>query len=239
MIKLFAKHKFLLMMALLLLQVRMQACVTCNKELQAEIYDSTFFPNLFIMLSAFFVLALIVWTLAWAGTKHHKTIVLGNTAYNALSPVPVITAAMILGIGLGGFIDGIVFHQILQWHEMLSNKVPVDTLMGKSVNMFWDGIFHLFCLLVVLVGLISLWKLFFRSDVNRSGKLLSGGMLLGWGLFNIVEGLIDHHLLKLHNIKETTPNKAEFNIYFLVFSLLITAIGYFSVYHKNQHKVHI
>ncbi len=29
--------------------------------------------------------------------------------------------ATILGVGLGGFVDGIVLHQVLQWHHMLSS----------------------------------------------------------------------------------------------------------------------
>ncbi|MCK1539441.1 DUF2243 domain-containing protein, partial [Bradyrhizobium sp. 176] len=31
-----------------------------------------------------------------------------------------ISAGVLLGLGLGGFFDGIVFHQLLQWHHMLS-----------------------------------------------------------------------------------------------------------------------
>lgn len=85
---------------------------------------------------------------------------------------------------------------------MLSAKIPATEYIGKSVNMFWDGIFHFFCLVVVLIGVVLLWKLLWRKDVNRSGKLLGGGLLLGWGLFNIVEGVIDHHMLKLHNVME-------------------------------------
>jgi uncharacterized membrane protein len=27
---------------------------------------------------------------------------------------------LLLGLGLGGFIDGIVMHQILQWHHLLT-----------------------------------------------------------------------------------------------------------------------
>jgi uncharacterized membrane protein len=29
---------------------------------------------------------------------------------------------ILLGIGLGGFVDGIVLHQILQWHHMLTSE---------------------------------------------------------------------------------------------------------------------
>ena len=28
--------------------------------------------------------------------------------------------AFLMGVGLGGFIDGILLHQILQWHHMLT-----------------------------------------------------------------------------------------------------------------------
>src|SRR5690606_25378146 len=112
--------------------------------------------------------------------------------------VPLTTTSIIIGIGLGGLIDGIVLHQILQWHEMLSNKILATNYVGKSVNMFWDGIFHAFCLLIILLGCVLMWRLLQRNDINTSGKLFSGGLLMGWGIFNIVEGIIDHHLLKLH-----------------------------------------
>ncbi|MBA3481110.1 MAG: DUF2243 domain-containing protein, partial [Pirellulales bacterium] len=35
---------------------------------------------------------------------------------------PLIAAATLLGIGLGGFVDGILFHQLLQFHNMLSGS---------------------------------------------------------------------------------------------------------------------
>jgi uncharacterized membrane protein len=34
--------------------------------------------------------------------------------------------ATILGVGLGGFVDGIVLHQVLQWHHLLSDGGPPD-----------------------------------------------------------------------------------------------------------------
>ena len=48
---------------------------------------------------------------------------------------PLVTAGILLGIGLGGFVDGIVFHQILQWHNMLSARIPpVDLVSVGSVH---------------------------------------------------------------------------------------------------------
>ena len=139
---------------------------------------------------------------------------------------------MVLGIGIGGFIDGIVFHQMLQWHEMISNKIPPITLEAKSVNMFWDGIFHAFNLLVVVTGLLLMWKLLKQQNIDKSGNLLFGGLLLGWGLFNIVEGIIDHQLLKLHNVRDVVSNIDLWNYGFLVISVVIIALGYFVVYMK-------
>jgi uncharacterized membrane protein len=202
------------------------ACITCNKEIRDGIYNSRFYPNLITMLSAFIVLTVIVAGLVAVSNKRYKKRVSDNPGIQVLSPVPLTTASMVLGIGLGGFIDGIVLHQVLQWHEMLSAKIPATDYVGKSVNMFWDGIFHFFCLIVVLVGVVMLWKIMGRTDVNRSGNLLGGGMLLGWGLFNIVEGVIDHHILKLHNVMELSPDHAVANYSFLGISLLMLIVGY-------------
>jgi uncharacterized membrane protein len=207
------------------------ACITCNKQIQETLFDSTFYPNLFVMLSAFIVLGIMVTLLAFVTTRRHRTRAAANP--HLLNPVPLTSAATVLGIGIGGFIDGIVLHQILQWHEMLSNKLPPDNLVAKSVNMFWDGIFHAFTLLVVFTGIVLLWRLLFRRDISHSGKLLSGGLLIGWGLFNIVEGIIDHHLLKLHNVREITANIDAWNYGFLGLSVLLIIGGFMLT---NQEK---
>lgn len=98
---------------------------------------------------------------------------------------------------------------------MLTNKIPGDTVVNKSVNMFWDGIFHTFTLITTCIGIYLLWKLLNRTNINRSGYLLLGGMSMGWGLFNLVEGIIDHHILKLHNVRELSPDQDIWNYGFL------------------------
>lgn len=142
-----------------------------------------------------------------------------------------------LGIGIGGFVDGIVLHQILQWHEMVSNILPPTTYVAKSANMFWDGIFHAFTLIVVIIGIVLMWKLLFKKDIDKSGKLLLGGLLLGWGIFNIVEGIIDHELLKLHNVREISDNKEIWNLGFLGISIIMLVIGWLLVKVSETKKV--
>jgi uncharacterized membrane protein len=55
------------------------------------------------------------------------------------------TPAFMLGLGLGGFIDGIVLHQVLQWHHLLTatGDHPATTVAGLEDNTLADGFFHL------------------------------------------------------------------------------------------------
>lgn len=113
---------------------------------------------------------------------------------------PLVTAGTLLGVGMGGFVDGILFHQILQLHNMLSNRVLRDSLVNEQINMFWDGLFHAFTWSCVAAGLYLLWRAVTRPGVILSGRAFSGSLVLGWGLFNLVEGLIDHEILQVHHV---------------------------------------
>ena len=149
-----------------------------------------------------------------------------NSMSRYAEPIParVTTApAILLGIGLGGFIDGIVLHQILQWHSMLSNVVPPSTIEAVHLNMFWDGVFHAATWIVTFVGVLLLWRSGQRGTTPPLGILL-GGMLLGWGAFNLVEGLINHQLLELHNVREVTA-PTVWNVGFLALSVVIFLLG--------------
>jgi uncharacterized membrane protein len=115
---------------------------------------------------------------------------------------PLATAGMAIGIGMGGFVDGIVFHQIFQIHNMLSGRIPTDTLVGAKVNMVWDGLFHAMVWIATAIGIALLWRAVKRPDVLLSGKALFGSILLGYGLFNLIEGLVDHHILNVHHVYE-------------------------------------
>ena len=68
----------------------------------------------------------------------------------------LIIAAVLLGVGLGGFFDGIVLHQILQWHHMVSTPTPPDTLENLELNTLGDGIFHAATWVVTITGVFVL-----------------------------------------------------------------------------------
>jgi uncharacterized membrane protein len=137
---------------------------------------------------------------------------------------PLIAASLLLGIGLGGFLDGIVFHQILQLHSMLSAKLPRTSLLNVEVNMFWDGIFHAMTWLATSIGLGMLWRALGRADVPHSSPILVGGMALGWGMFNFVEGIVDHAVLAIHHVVEE-GNHLLWDMAFLASGVVLMVIG--------------
>jgi uncharacterized membrane protein len=135
---------------------------------------------------------------------------------------------ILLGIGLGGFVDGIVLHQILQWHHMLSSEggYPTKTVAGLEANTLADGLFHASTWIAVAVGIWLLWR---RADEWRwaaSGRALLGWMLVGWGLFNLVEGIVDHQLLGLHHVRENTGHQTAWDMGFLAFGALLVLGGW-------------
>ena len=135
------------------------------------------------------------------------------------------TAGFVVGVGLGGFLDGILFHQIAQWHNMGSAVLAPTTMGAMSLNMRWDGFFHAGTWLVTLVGIWMLW-----FDQRRSAprpQTLVGQMLLGWGVFNLVEGVVDHHLLELHHVRDMPVHVPAYDWIFLVIGgLLPAAVGW-------------
>jgi uncharacterized membrane protein len=111
-----------------------------------------------------------------------------------------IAAGMLLGVGLGGFVDGILFHQVLQWHEMISSVLPPVTLVAVKVNMLWVGVFHIFAWVMTALGVITLAH---AADAERQVPVprpLGASFAIGMGLFNVVEGIIDHQILGLHHV---------------------------------------
>jgi uncharacterized membrane protein len=145
---------------------------------------------------------------------------------------PLIAAATMLGIGLGGFVDGIVFHQLLQVHNMLSGAdyypktglAPEVVVVNMEINMFWDGLFHVFTWIMTVIGLAMLWHAGERTDVPWSRKTFAGGLSLGWGLFNLIEGIIDHHILHIHHVTETS-NHLTWDLTFLASGALLIVVG--------------
>jgi uncharacterized membrane protein len=135
-------------------------------------------------------------------------------------------AGILIGVGMGGFVDGIVLHQILQWHNMLSNIFPPHTMEHMRTNMVWDGLFHGFVWIITLVGVFLLRSAAYHRDAIPSVQAFIGQLILGWGLFNLIEGIIDHQILAVHYVRQV-PNYSTYNLTFLaVGGVLFIAVGW-------------
>lgn len=137
----------------------------------------------------------------------------------------LISAGVLLGMGLGGFFDGILLHQLLQWHNMLSSRLVPTDLVAMKVNMFWDGLFHAFTWLVTVLGLALLWRAGKRPEVPWSTRTFVGSLSLGWGAFNVVEGLIDHQLLGIHHV-HPGAHQLAWDMGFLLFGAVLVGVGW-------------
>src|SRR4051812_49080836 len=132
-------------------------------------------------------------------------------------------AGLITGLGVGGFIDGIVLHQLLEWHHMLSGWYPLTNAANMKANMVADGLFHLLCLVMVVVGVALLVRAMPQAPPNR-GRRAFGWMLAGWGWFDLVEGVVDHLLLGVHHV-HAGPGQLGYDLAFLAFGAALVVIG--------------
>lgn len=162
---------------------------------------------------------------------------------------PLLGAGTLLGMGLSGFFDIIVFHLIFQTHHMISARVPPNTLENLQTNMFWGGIFQILTWSLTLTGIIFLWTACLNPYTPKSSRAFTGSMFMGWGLYNSMEGFVNHILLKAHHVLE---RGSETEIYmwdlaYILSGVVFSVIGrvlitqgrkrfYSTQVHKARHK---
>lgn len=143
------------------------------------------------------------------------------------SPRSFFAGGLLLGIGLGALVDGVVLHQLLQWHHMVSaqDEYPMTTLRGLQVNTHWDGAFNAGGVVVTIAGLALVWSARAKAGLH-AGDALSGLLVAGWGLFNILDAVVNHYLLGLHHVRENTEQQWAYEVAYVVFSAVLVGVGY-------------
>lgn len=137
----------------------------------------------------------------------------------------LVAAGILIGAGLlAGFVDGILLHEILQWHHMVTSIRPATNLSNLQVNTLWDGLFHLGTWTMTVIGIALLWLFGGRSDASWSPKIFGGSLLLGAGLFQLIEGIIDHQILGIHHVKPG-PNQLAWDMGFLALGTVLALVG--------------
>lgn len=152
--------------------------------------------------------------------------------------VPSRASGLLFGLGLGGFVDGIVLHQILQWHHMVSGVQgsPMTTVAGLEINTLADGFFHLATWVLVVAAVIVTVTTWRRGRLAPNWSFQLGLMLLGWGIFNLVEGLVDHHLLGVHHVRDDLGGPLAWDLGFLVFGALLV-VGGWLLYRRGARQL--
>jgi uncharacterized membrane protein len=130
-----------------------------------------------------------------------------------------------LGVGVGGLADGIFFHQLLQWHHTICDERSclVTNVVDLRAKIFTDGLFHAFCWVMLVAGIAVLAR-----NPNQSfatGRALWGAILCGWGIFNLIEGLLNHHLLGLHHVR-FGPGQTALDVAFLALGAVLLITGW-------------
>jgi uncharacterized membrane protein len=137
----------------------------------------------------------------------------------------VLVTGLLLGIGLMGAIDTIVFHQFLQWH----NFYVYTTQYWRIVS---DGIIHTFTITMLFVGAILLWRN--RRDLlGASRYLFIGAILLGMGGFQLFDGTIFHMVLQIHPVREGVANQLPYDFAWNATALAILIVGWI-IWRRNR-----
>ncbi|MDB5591216.1 DUF2243 domain-containing protein [Enterovirga sp.] len=135
-------------------------------------------------------------------------------------------AAGILGFALGGFIDGILLHQVLQWHHLLS-LVEGDALRDIRVQILADGLFHVLMYGIAILGLWLLWRARGRITGQAADLRLVASALLGFGIWQVVDVAGFHWLAGIHRIRVDVPNPLVWDIgWLVVFAVPSLAAGW-------------
>lgn len=116
----------------------------------------------------------------------------------------VFGASFVLGVALSGFFDGILLHQVLQWHHLLS-LVPGEDLRRIETQILADGAFHVLMYAVMVLGVWMLWRARRGLAEAGGGRRLLLGALLGFAAWNVLDVVGFHWAMGIHRVRVDVP----------------------------------
>ena len=133
----------------------------------------------------------------------------------------------LLGFAISGFFDGILLHQVLQWHHLLSN-LEGEAFRDLRVQILADGLFHVQMYVIAMAGLALLWHARREFAAPPASRLLLANALIGFGVWHVVDAILSHWLLGIHRIRMEAQNVLLWDlIWFFVFGIAFIAAGWF------------
>ncbi|MDJ1431028.1 DUF2243 domain-containing protein [Halostagnicola sp. A-GB9-2] len=146
---------------------------------------------------------------------------------------PFFLAGVTVGIGFGAVLDVIIFHLTFQTHHLFSGFYDPYSYDGLRTNVMFDGVFLLAMVAVTALGLGMVWRVVNRTDEALSTLFLLGSIVVGMGLFNLVDGVVSHEVLDLHNVVHGTE---AWNLPWIVVSVLMLALGFVLLKVAGDHR---
>ena len=111
---------------------------------------------------------------------------------HAIKPKRSLWSAVLVGVGLMAAIDEIVFHQLLRWHHFFDLATP-------AIGIVSDGLLHAGELLAIVAGFFLVADLLRRDAL--APKWAQAGFFLGAGGFQLFDGIVDHKVLRIHQVR--------------------------------------
>jgi uncharacterized membrane protein len=124
-------------------------------------------------------------------------------------------AGMLIGMGLIAAVDEIIFHQILSWHHFYDEAT-------EEIGLLTDGLLHSAELIAIVGGFF--WILKLRRKHVLARRMARSGFVVGLGAFQLFDGLVDHKLLRLHQIRYV-DNVLPYDIAWNSFAIVVLTIG--------------
>lgn len=133
---------------------------------------------------------------------------------------------LLAGFALGGFFDGIVLHQLLQWHHLLSGlEDPLGSDLRFQITM--DGLFHLLMYLIAIAGAVLLVAGRATGGCAGTAREILRLSLIGFGTWHVVDALVSHWLIGLHRIRMDSDTPLLWDVGWLIaFGLLPLLIAF-------------
>ena len=128
----------------------------------------------------------------------------------------IFRATLVVGIGMIAAIDEIVFHQVLAWHHFYDLATP-------AVGLFADGLLHAAELVAIVAGFFLYAEARTHGSIDR--RTAWAGLLVGGGGFQLFDGLVDHKLLRLHQVRYGVDNLLVYDLAWNGAGLLVLVIG--------------
>ena len=129
-----------------------------------------------------------------------------------------------LGFALGGFFDGILLHQVLQWHHLLSGVEQAR--LDIRVLILWDGIFHLIMYIIAAIGLSLLWRARQEFAAVGADRDLFANVLIGFGAWHIIDSVLSHWILGIHRVRMDVSHPLFWDLlWFTAFGIIPVVIG--------------